>query len=220
MLELAAPSVLEAPEDGDYVFSVASLANAILRMNTQGSDPSGASVVMEETGGTAAFDDSDWKNRTQVISLRKGQRYYMELSRERVQGNRQGNELSLGWCRADDAEEFMLVPKKYLIPISPPLTFLPVDDVANTSPNNSVLIGVLDNDRDFRFQDFHNTECIQVTFAGQAANGTTEIVGDRQILYTPRDGFTGTEKFQYAIQSNTYRDRMRVELVTVHVTDE
>ena len=82
-----------------------------------------------------------------------------------------------------------------------------------------MIIDVLNNDLDFRFADASNTECLQVSFAGQVAQGKTEIIEDRRIRFTPDPGFTGIAKFQYAVQSITYRDRMRVGSVTVNVSD-
>ena len=99
------------------------------------------------------------------------------------------------------------------------ISYIPVDDTVKAETGKSLIIDVLANDLDYRFQDIHNHECLQVSFVGQVANGKTEIIGDRQIRYTPNVGFMGTDKFQYAIQARSWRDRMRVGSVTVDVSD-
>lgn len=209
---------LEVPESGEYTFWVASYSDAILRMNTSGHDPAGAKIILEAERGPTfpqIFTNMDGEpNKTKPISLQKGKRYYVDLAR--AGSSRAG--LWLGWSRNADADApDEVVPNQYLIPAGRHMAMVPVDDEITVKVGESILISPLDNDLDHRFADSSNTRCLQVSFVGQAAIGTTERVGTRQIRYTPSPGFIGTEKFQYAIQSSTFRDRIRVGSITVHV---
>jgi hypothetical protein len=188
-------------------------------MNTSGTDPGGASVILK-AGGVSSKNSpivGSELNKTRGIPLRKNQHYYIELSR----GTHDTGGLWLGWSRdAKAVEPDEIIPNRYLIPFGRPMFYLPVDDVAKTTPDKSLIIDVLSNDLDYRFMDESNNECIEVSFVGQVANGKTEIIRGRQIKYTPKAGFKGTDKFQYAIQCKSFRERMRVGSVTVNVSDK
>jgi hypothetical protein len=92
------------------------------------------------------------------------------------------------------------------------------EDVAHTVANKPLTIDALGNDRDHRFADPSNRECLHIHYVGQTENGKTELINhNQQIKYTPNPGFRGTDKLQYGIQSETYRDSMQVGSVTVSV---
>jgi hypothetical protein len=203
---------LEVPEDGEYTFWVLSSSTTVLRMNTEGEDPRGASVLIENAGGSK----SEFTHQSEPIELKAGARYYVEFSRG---SSSKGAMMRLGWTRdAKATEPDEVIPNRYLIPVGKPVSIVPVDDVVQAAEGQSVIIDSLANDKDYRFNDASNTECLHIHYVGQTANGRTELVNDnQQIKYTPNPGFKGVDKFQYAIQSKTFRDRIRVGSVTIHV---
>jgi len=203
--ELRMRAYLEAPENGEYTFWVRGKALADLSMNTKGSAPAGSSLLLR---GVTTKD-----GKTKPVKLEKGQRYYIELH------TFAGGEAAIGWSRGANAEKAdEIIPAKYLIPVGKPVSIVPVDDVAQTSSDKSVVIDVLANDKDYRFADPSNRECLHIHYVGQTANGRTELINsNQQIKYTPNPGFKGTDKFQYGIQSKTYRDGMQVGSITVNV---
>ncbi len=193
---------LQAPESGEYTFWVRAKGGADLRMNTKGPDPAGAMLLSKATSGKAG-----------PINLEKGERYYMALYKSG------GGEAAVAWSRRANAlgpEEN--IPERYLIPVGKPISIIPIDDVAQTVANRPLIIDALGNDKDHRFADPSNRECLHIHYVGQTENGKTELISNNQkIKYTPNPGFRGTDKFQYGIQSRTYRDSMQVGSVTVNV---
>jgi hypothetical protein len=67
------------------------------------------------------------------------------------------------------------------------------DDSASTSPDASVMIGVLANDSDA------DGDTLTVTSAGPAAGGSVLNNGDGTVTYTPAAGSTGSDSFSYSI---------------------
>jgi hypothetical protein len=69
----------------------------------------------------------------------------------------------------------------------------PRDDAATTFQDTPVRVGVLKNDRD------PNGDPLTVTSVTQPDRGSAAIDRDGTIVYTPEDGFTGTDKFGYSV---------------------
>ncbi len=74
----------------------------------------------------------------------------------------------------------------------PPLA---VDDNATTTMGQEVMIFVLDNDSD---SDHDITE-MTLTLTNNPSNGTVVMMGENAFVYTPNEGFTGTDTFTYQI---------------------
>jgi outer membrane protein OmpA-like peptidoglycan-associated protein len=66
------------------------------------------------------------------------------------------------------------------------------NDTATTTSGTPVRIGVLDNDRD------PNGDTLSVAGFSPSTNGTV-TQDDNVLIYTPRDGFTGTDSFTYTV---------------------
>ena len=82
------------------------------------------------------------------------------------------------------------------------------DDAATTSEDTAVVIAVLANDTD------PDGDALTVTDVTDAASGTVEVAGNgRTVTYTPDEGFTGTDAFDY-----TASDGAATSTATVTVT--
>ncbi|WP_413166581.1 Ig-like domain-containing protein [Capilliphycus salinus ALCB114379] len=94
------------------------------------------------------------------------------------------------------------------------LNFRPVavDDTATTPVNTSVPIAVLSNDSDANFEDVISIVENSIT---TPANGTVSIGENGSIIYTPNQGFTGEDTFEYTIT-----DGQDTDTATVTVTVE
>lgn len=69
----------------------------------------------------------------------------------------------------------------------------PLGDSASTPQDTAVVIAVLDNDKD------PNGDALTVTATNGPENGTVVIEDDGSITYTPNDGFTGSDTFEYQV---------------------
>jgi hypothetical protein len=70
-----------------------------------------------------------------------------------------------------------------------------VDDPASTPERTPVAIDVTGNDTDPDGDDGYATS-LEVA---QPASGTTEVLSGDRVLYTPKDGFTGMDRFTYTL---------------------
>ncbi|NEP25531.1 Ig-like domain-containing protein [Moorena sp. SIO3I6] len=70
---------------------------------------------------------------------------------------------------------------------------VPVEDTATTAPNTAVTIDVLANDTDT------DGDGLTVTIEQQQFNGTAVVNQDNTIIYTPNNGFIGTDTFTYQV---------------------
>jgi len=91
---------------------------------------------------------------------------------------------------------------------NPPIA---VDDFATTDMSTSIVIDVLAND----FEP--DGEELIVKFGSEPANGTVEIDGGGLVLYSPENGFSGTDYFLYIICDNGNPALADTALVTVTV---
>ncbi|SPF80392.1 Ig-like domain-containing protein [Pseudoprimorskyibacter insulae] len=67
------------------------------------------------------------------------------------------------------------------------------DDSASTAPSTSVVIPVLANDTDA------DNDTLTIVEAPDSAHGWTEFGNNGELIYTPDDGFTGTDTFTYEV---------------------
>ena len=67
------------------------------------------------------------------------------------------------------------------------------DDTASTEQGQAVTIDVLANDTDV------DEELLQVLSASNGRNGTTQVLNDGSIVYTPDAGFAGPDSFTYEV---------------------
>lgn len=82
------------------------------------------------------------------------------------------------------------------------------DDSANTVRNTTVTISVLANDTDV------DGDVLAISAVSSAGNGKTAILGTR-IVYTPANGFVGTDRFTYSVRDG--RGGVATAAVTVVV---
>ncbi len=66
-------------------------------------------------------------------------------------------------------------------------------DTASTKKNSAVTVTVLANDRDV------DGDTLSVSSVGAAATGTVTRLADGSVRYTPKKGWSGTDRFTYAI---------------------
>ena len=83
-----------------------------------------------------------------------------------------------------------------------------VDDYETTQPGEAVSINVLNNDTD------PENDTLSITSFTQAANGTVTRGSNGQLIYTPNNGFSGTDTFTYTISDGNGG----TDTATVHVT--
>ncbi|HHN67758.1 MAG TPA: tandem-95 repeat protein, partial [Thermopetrobacter sp.] len=86
------------------------------------------------------------------------------------------------------------------------------DDVAWTSPDTPLQLGVMANDGDA------DGDALDISISGQPANGTVVVNADGSVTYTPDSGFTGTDTFTYTITDA--QGATDTAEVTVHVGDD
>ena len=72
-----------------------------------------------------------------------------------------------------------------------------VDDSVDTAPSTSITIPVLDNDSDA------NGDALTVVGVGAPMNGSVSVDAFGAVIYTPVDGFRGTDTFLYVISDGT-----------------
>ncbi|HGY56500.1 MAG TPA: tandem-95 repeat protein [Caldithrix abyssi] len=84
------------------------------------------------------------------------------------------------------------------------------DDSATTNEDNNVTIQVLSNDSD---ADGDN---LTVTWISDPPNGTTSLVGDTAVLYTPDANFFGSDSFRYAASDGNGSSDTATVVVNVH----
>ena len=87
------------------------------------------------------------------------------------------------------------------------------DDDETTDMNTPVLINVVGNDQD------PDGTIISVFIGAQPTNGNAEMLG-QDVLYTPNDGFVGTDYFQYVICDNGSPSLCDTAYITVTVNPE
>jgi outer membrane protein OmpA-like peptidoglycan-associated protein len=83
-----------------------------------------------------------------------------------------------------------------------------VDDYETTEMGEAVTINVLSNDSD------PENDPLTITSFTQASNGTVTRGSNGQLIYTPEDGFTGTDTFTYTISDGNGGS----DTATVHIT--
>jgi VCBS repeat-containing protein len=82
-----------------------------------------------------------------------------------------------------------------------------VDDVGFTTLEAPVLIHVLDNDTDI------DSISLYVGSVGSASHGTVTITNNGQgVIYTPANGFTGTDSFTYSVSDGSQSDTATVSV--------
>jgi hypothetical protein len=87
-----------------------------------------------------------------------------------------------------------------------------VDDTVTTPQDTTLNIDVLSNDTD------PDGDILMVVEVSNSVNGTTAISGTK-VVYTPDNGFTGTDSFTYTISDNVVGNPLTdTGLVTVTVT--
>ena len=84
-----------------------------------------------------------------------------------------------------------------------------IDDGATTNENTAVLIDVLSNDVDV------DLDTLTVVSTTTPLTGTAVINGNNSITYTPANGFSGTDSFEYTI--NDGHGGVAIAFVTVEV---
>ncbi len=85
------------------------------------------------------------------------------------------------------------------------------DDTATTDEGTPIVINVIENDSD------PDGDPLTVTFNTDPANGSVVDNGDGTFTYTPDDGFTGTDTFEYDVSDGS--GDSDTGLVTVSVVD-
>jgi hypothetical protein len=86
------------------------------------------------------------------------------------------------------------------------------DDSATTEEGMAVVVDVLDNDSD----PDGNDDDLTVASVGDPPNGTAEILDDEvRVRYTPDDGFTGTDSFDYIVSDGSGGTDEGTVIVTV-----
>lgn len=105
------------------------------------------------------------------------------------------------------SREFPLDNKSYEIIDDPNTSPVAIDDSANTEANTAVTIDVLANDSDpdsnaISIDSFDGTS-IQGGSVSLDDNGTTDNSNDDRLIYTPADGFSGSDSFNYTISDGT-----------------
>lgn len=84
-----------------------------------------------------------------------------------------------------------------------------VDDTANIPHNTATAINVLQNDT-------YNNLATTINFTQNPANGTLSINGSNQVVFTPTNGFTGSDTFKYTL-TNANGTSTTAATVTVNV---
>nr|MBX2856294.1 tandem-95 repeat protein [Paracoccaceae bacterium] len=79
-----------------------------------------------------------------------------------------------------------------LVVVEAPVAPMPADDTASTDTDSPVLIDVLANDGDPN---------LTITDVADPGNGMV-VLQNGEILYTPADGFTGTDSFDYTVENS------------------
>src|SRR5262249_54127404 len=74
------------------------------------------------------------------------------------------------------------------------------DDDIDTDAGNPVTVSVLDNDTDPDGPTPPNPATVPVAPGTGPPEGSTHVNADGSITYTPVDGFSGTDSFQYTVQ--------------------
>ena len=93
--------------------------------------------------------------------------------------------------------------------------FVAVTDYVHMPPGTqSIDIDVLEND----FVRNSSRESLTIEWTSQPANGTVEIIR-RWVRYTPDEGFSGIDTFEYRVQTGGIQNTARVE-VDVQANDE
>ncbi len=103
---------------------------------------------------------------------------------------------------------------EYRAELSPQLTIARLEErlvlttapVANDDPGNVTQIGtqvaitVLANDTDAEGNNTIDASSVSIVNGQGPSNGTTQVLGNGVIRYTPTGGFTGTDSFQYTVE--------------------
>ncbi len=84
-----------------------------------------------------------------------------------------------------------------------------IDDLVNGSDSNPITISPLDNDSDV------DGDTLSVMSVSGALNGTANIVGTTQIVYTPTIGYSGSEILTYVASDGALTDTASI---TVNIT--
>ncbi len=108
---------LEAPQNGDYVFYIASDDNAELWLSTDHAETTKRVIAFESQSGITLFDGLRLdQRRSQSISLVRGNKYYFEVFHQQGGGIAF---LQVGWRRPDGVEE--IIPALHLAqhPVDP-----------------------------------------------------------------------------------------------------
>ena len=92
----------------------------------------------------------------------------------------------------------------------PPPVEIPVanSDVAQTDYNSSIILDVLSND---------SGDNIQIENIGEPTNGNALLFGT-SIMYTPNNGFSGNDSFQYTIKDSA--DQTASAIASINVADK
>ncbi len=91
-------------------------------------------------------------------------------------------------------------------------------DFATTSPDQSVGIDVLANDK-FGDSTNQNTSNQVVDIVQNPANGNTVVDNGYYVTYTPNQGFKGTDQFVYGVRNANSNSYLGYGVVTVTVQD-
>ena len=109
---------ITAPETGDYTFWLAGNNNSELYLGTSDSPESGRRIAFVESWTNLREWDKFTSQKSAVVSLERGQRYYLEVLQKE---NRGGDNLSVGWSKPGEPTltPSEIIPGSVLTPFEP-----------------------------------------------------------------------------------------------------
>lgn len=102
------------------------------------------------------------------------------------------------------------------ITVTPSPVPVATDDVSTTQKDSPVTINVLNNDT----SPDSPLNPSSVTIITQPTNGTVSINASGSVIYTPNDGFTGTDTFTYRVSNSLPNPQSDTALVSIQVTPD
>lgn len=116
----------------------------------------------------------------------------------------------LAYSKADESGTYNLNLNVTMVPNRPPLA---VEDHAITDKNTQVAIDVLANDSDA------DRNTLRIASVTQGTNGSV-ISNGSYVIYTPREGFTGTDEFTYKVTDLRDTSTAKVIVIVSSITGD